>query len=152
MARSAAATVEQYLAELPADRRVTVSRVRDVISANLPDGYSEGIAFGMLTWCIPLERYPNTYNGQPLGYVALAAQKNYCALYLNSVYQDPALERRLRDAFAAAGLKLDMGKSCIRFRTPQDLPLEQIGELVASVTPEQFIATYEAARASAVKR
>jgi hypothetical protein len=83
---SKAATVDQYLAELPADRLAEIERVRDVINEALPAGYREGMAWGMIGWAIPLERYPNTYNRQPLAYAALAAQKNSNSLYLNCVY------------------------------------------------------------------
>ena len=82
----------------------------------MPAGYAESMAYGMIGWAVPLARYPNTYNGQPLGYVALAAQKNYFALYLTCAYQDAAEEAWLADAFARSGKKLDKGKSCVRFR------------------------------------
>ena len=147
MARSTAATVEQYLDELPADRRSVLSAVRDVILANLPAGYEEGMNWGAITYEVPLSRYPKTYNGQPLSYASLAAQKNYYALYLMGVYGDhgePA--RLLKDGFAQAGKKLDMGKSCVRFKKLEDLPLDVIGRVVASTPPDAFIAQYEQAR------
>lgn len=147
MARGEATSVDAYLAELPDDRRAVVAAVRKTILDHLPDGYVEGMAYGMIGYAIPLSRYPDTYNGQPLGYIALAAQKNYYALYLNGVYQDPEQLDHLRKAFAAAGKKLDMGKSCVRFRRLEDLPLNAIGEIVASTPPAAFIATYEAVRA-----
>ena len=147
MASSKAATVEEYLQELPEDRREVVSSVRDVILRNLPDGYTETMAWGMITYGIPLERYPTTYNGQPLGYAALAAQKNSYSLYLLGAYMDPDEEETLREAFRREGKKLDMGKSCVRFKKTADLPLDDIGELIAATTPEQFIARYEASRA-----
>lgn len=146
MATSKAATVEEYLQELPEDRRAVVSAVREVVLRNLPQGYQESMAFGMIGYGIPLERYPGTYNGQPLAYAALAAQKNYYALYLMSAYMGSEQERALRDAFAQAGKKLDMGKSCVRFKKIEDLPLEAIGRIIASVPPEKHIAAYEAAR------
>ena len=146
MASSKAGTVDEYLAELPEDRRAVVSAVRDVVLRNLPAGYREAMGYGMITWGIPLEEYPDTYNGQPLGYAALAAQKNYYALYLMTPYQDPAQEQWLREAFAAAGKKLDMGKSCVRFKKLDDLPLDVIGDVIASTPPEKHIAQYEASR------
>ncbi|HEX6372273.1 MAG TPA: DUF1801 domain-containing protein [Longimicrobium sp.] len=149
MASSKAETVEQYLQELPEDRRAVVSAVRDQVVRNLPAGYREAMGFGMITWGIPLEDYPDTYNGQPLGYAALAAQKNYYALYVMTPYQDPAQEQWLRDEFAKAGKKLDMGKSCLRFKKLEDLPLDVIGKLIASTPPAEFIAQYEKARADA---
>jgi hypothetical protein len=149
MASSAATSVEQYLAELPDERRDVVSRVREVVRKNLPTGYREGMGFGMICYTVPLERYPNTYNKQPLGYVALAAQKNYYALYLTMVYQSSPDAEWLKAQFARAGKKLDMGKSCLRFRSLEDLPLDAIGELVRRTPPDAFIAQYEAARAGA---
>jgi hypothetical protein len=144
--KSDATTVQEYLDGLPDDRRAVVSAVRDVVVRNLPDGYEESVGFGMLTYNIPLERYPDTYNKQPLGYVALAAQKNYYSLYLTSSYMDAARTRSLADEFEKAGKKLDMGKSCVRFKKLDDLPLDVIGRAVASTPPEEFIAQYEASR------
>jgi uncharacterized protein YdhG (YjbR/CyaY superfamily) len=145
MAGSSAATVEEYLQELPPERREVVSAVRDVVLRNLPEGYRESMSFGMIGWGIPLERYPDTYNKQPLGYAALAAQKNYYALYLG-IYQDPQQEADFREAFAKAGKKLDMGKSCVRFRRLDDLPLDVIGRTIAGTPPEELIRQYEASR------
>ena len=149
MASSNAETVEQYLRELPEDRRAVVSAVRDVVVRNLPAGYREGMGYGMIVWGIPLEDYPDTYNGQPLGYAALAAQKNYYALYVSTPYQDPEQGQWLRDEFRKAGKKLDMGKSCLRFRKLEDLPLDVIGKLIASTPPAEYIKQYEKARADA---
>jgi hypothetical protein len=146
MVQSKASTVDGYLAELPEERRAVVSAVRDVIRRNLPKGYAETMGYGMITYCIPLEKYPDTYNGQPLCYAALAAQKNYYALYLNCVYQDPEQETRLREGFKKAGKKLDMGKSCLRFKKLDDLPMNILAELVAGTPPDAFIAQYEASR------
>jgi len=147
MARSAAATVDEYLAELPEERRRIVSAVRDAVLRHLPDGYREMMTYGMIGYCIPLERYPDTYNGQPLTFAAIAAQKNYYALYLTCVDQDPERERLLREAFEVAGKKLDMGKSCIRFRSTSDLPLDAIGRIIAATPPDAFIERHEEARA-----
>ena len=144
--RSSAATVEEYLAEQPEERRAVLSAVRDVVVRHLPAGYQERMNWGMISYEIPLERYPKTYNGQPLSYAGLAAQKNYFALYLLGVYGSGEREGWFREAFARAGKKLDMGKSCVRFRTLDDLPLDVIGEAIARVSPEQFIAVVEASR------
>jgi hypothetical protein len=149
MVSSTATTVTKYLASLPADRRAAISRVRDTINANLPAGYAEGMFFGMIGWYIPLERYPDTYNGQPIGPAALASQKNYMALYLTSVYGDPELERWFKQAYAASGKKLDMGKSCVRFKTLDALPLDVVAETIRRVPVDAFIAKYEAARTPA---
>jgi hypothetical protein len=146
MARSGATTVDEYLAELPEDRRAAISEVRDVVLRNLPAGYRETMNWGMISYEIPLERYPTTYNGQPLSYAALASQKNYCAIYLLGVYGDGEQARWFKEEFRKAGKKLDMGKSCVRFRTADDLPLDVIGRVIAATPPEQFIAVHEKSR------
>jgi hypothetical protein len=145
---SRAATVADYLDELPEDRRAEISQVRDLVNAALPEGYREGIGFGMIGWVVPLDRYPNTYNKQPLAYAGLAAQKNHNSLYLNCVYASKERTGKLRAAFAAAGKKLDMGKSCIRFKKADDLALDAIREEIASTDPDEFIRIYEEARVS----
>jgi hypothetical protein len=144
--RSDAGTVEEYLDNLPSERREVVSAVRDVINAALPHGYVEGIAFGMIGWSVPLERFPDTYNGQPLSYVALAAQKRYYSLYLNSVYAGSVEQEALRRRWETTGRKLDMGKSCIRFTTLDDLDLDLVSEVVASTPVDEFIQMYEQVR------
>ena len=146
MATSRAATVEEYLEELPPERRAVVATVRDTIRRKLPKGYRETMNWGMITWEVPLERYTDTYNGQPLAYAALAAQKNYYAVYLNGLYQDSEEDKRFRAEFAKAGKKLDMGKSCVRFKALEDLALDVIGQTIASTPPEDFIRQYEASR------
>lgn len=139
-------TPRAYLAALPAARRAVVSAVRDLVRKNLPKGYAETVRSGMLSYEIPLARYPKTYNKLPLMYAALAAQKNYCALYLMSVYSDPVEAKRLEDGFRKAGKKLDIGKSCVRFRTLDDLALDAIGRAIAGTSVETFIERYEATR------
>jgi hypothetical protein len=146
MVSSAAKSVDAYLAELPPQRRAVLSVVRDLVNAHIPPGYEEGMAYGMIGWSIPLSRYPVTYNKQPLGYVALAAQKNVYSLYLMGVYAAGEQQTKLRAAAASQGKKLDMGKSCLRFRKADDLPLEAIGQLIASMPVEDYIALYEASR------
>lgn len=144
--QSDASTVEEYLAELSPERRDIVAAVRDTVNAHLPAGYVEGMGWGMITWSVPLERYPDTYNGQPLGYLALASQKRYLALYLNCVYSAPGAEQELRERWAATGRRLDMGKSCLRFRRLEDLDLDIIADLVAATPVEDFLAHYQAVR------
>lgn len=146
MAKSSAATVAEYLQELPEDRRQVVSTLRDFVRRHLPDGYEEAMEFGMIGWGVPLARYPHTYNGRPLAYVSLAAQKNHYALYLMGAYGDTAAEEALRAGFAAEGKRLDIGKSCVRFRQVDDLALEPLGRLIASLPPEALIEKYEASR------
>lgn len=144
--KSGATTVEAYLEELPEERRQVVSTVRGAILESLPNGYVESMNWGMISYEIPLEDYPTTYNGKPLSYAALAAQKRHYALYLMNVYQDPRLEKKLVDGFEEAGKKLDMGKSCVRFRKLEDLPLDVIREIIASTKPSELIARYEKSR------
>jgi len=146
VASSKAATVSQYLAELPAERRAEIETVRDAVNGVMPAGYREGIGYGMIGWVIPLEAFPDTYNKQPLAYAGLGAQKHYNSLYLTCVYASPERMERLRVAAAKAGKTLDTGKSCIRFKRAADLPLDAIREEIASTTPDEFIRIYEAAR------
>jgi hypothetical protein len=148
MVSSKATTVADYLAELPAERRAEIEKVRDAVNAALPPGYREGIGYGMIGWVIPLEQYPETYNKQPLAYAGLAAQKNYNSLYLNCVYASKDRTERLQQAAAAAGRKLDMGKSCIRFKRADELPLDLIGDEIASTSPDEFVRIYEEGRRS----
>ena len=152
MAQSSATTVAEYLRTLPSERRTVVSEVRRMIRRHLPAGYVERMASGMIAYEIPLSRYPDTYNGRPLCYVGLAAQRDYYALYLMGCYQDPAEAARLRDAFRERGRRLDMGKSCLRFKRLDELPLEAIGATIAGTTPERFISQYETGRQPARKR
>lgn len=139
MVSSATATPTDYLASLPQDRREVISAVRDLILRSLPEGYQETINWGMLSYEVPLEVYPDTYNKKPLNYIGLAAQKNYNSLYLMSVYQNPADYQALMDAFDAMGVKPDMGKSCIRFKKLEQLPLDAISSLVARTPVQEFI-------------
>ncbi len=148
MVQSKAKTVEAYLEELPEERRAVLAAVRKVIKKNLPKGYQEAMNFGMICYQVPLERYPTTYNGQPLCYAGLAAQKNYFAVYLMGAYGSKELANKLRTAFARAGKKLDMGKSCIRFKKLDDLELDAIGAVVAAVPAKKWIAIYEESRKS----
>ena len=146
MVTSKSTSVKEYLAGLPSERRSSISRVRDVVRKNLPPGYREVMNWGMVTYELPLDRYPDTYNGRPLCYAAIAAHKNHNALYLMSAYQDTDEAGKLREAFRKAGKKMDMGKSCLRFRDADDLPLEAIGRVIRNTPPEKFIARYEASR------
>ncbi len=144
--RSPATTVDAYLAALPDHKRATIEAVRAVVLKNLPTGYVEAMNWGMISYEIPLAAYPNTYNRQPLMFAALAAEKQYCSLHLMCACGDGEHAARLKQAFANAGKKLDMGKACIRFKTAADLPLEAIGRIIADVPPAKFIAVYEKSR------
>ena len=144
--QSAAETVEQYLAELDGIRRQAVSVVRSVILDNLPNGYEETMQFGMITYVVPLNVLADTYNGQPLMYIGLASQKRYMSLYLTSVYADKSAEEWFRNRYAATGKRLNMGKSCVRFKKSDELPLELIGEVVAKTSMAEFVEIYRASR------
>jgi len=146
MAKSAASTVDEYLAELPADRRDAIQTVRKVILANLPAGYEETMLFGMISYVSPLATYGPTYNKQPLMYASLANQKNYMSVYLMNVYADAEAERWFNEAYRATGKRLDMGKSCVRFRSLDDLPVDVIGDAIARTPVAAFIELYEASR------
>lgn len=137
--RSEATTVEEYLASLSPERRVIVETVRATILENLPDGYEEAINWGMITYQVPLSIYPETYNGKPLMYVALASQKNYLSLYLTGVYIDAEARQAFEAAYQATGKRMDIGKSCVRFRTLEDLPLELIAKSIAAMEMHEFV-------------
>ena len=144
--RSNAVTVADYLRDLPPERARVVRAVRKKLRMYLDAGFQERMNWGMITYEVPLARYPTTYNQQPLAFVALASQKNHCSLYLMCMYQHSPVHDAVKQAFADAGLKLNMGKSCIRFREVEDLPLEAIGQILSRITPDDFIAVYETAR------
>ncbi len=150
--QSKAATVAAYLAELPEDRRAVMSKVRDVVRKHLPKGYEESMGFGMMGWAIPLSKFPDTYNGQPLPIAGLASQKQGMSLYLMGLYGDPALAKWFESEWKKTGKKLDMGKSCLRFKKLEDLDLELIGQAIAKVPPEKLIALYEDARKSTQRK
>ncbi len=140
-------TPEEYIAALHQDRAEQLSRLREVVLQRLPDGYVEQIDFGMIAYVIPLETYPETYNGHPLMYAAIASQKRHMAVYLMNVYGDEETLRWFTDGYAASGKKLDMGKSCVRFKKLEDLPLDLIGDVIARTPVAEYIAGYEASRA-----
>ena len=143
--QSDAKTPEEYLSELEPKRREAISAVREVILDNLPDGYEEVMQHGMIAYVVPFSAFPDTYNGQPLVYIALASQKQYMSLYLTSVYADESVSEWFRERYLATGKKLNMGKSCVRFRKLENIPLDLVAE-VAALTPfDRFV---EEARAS----
>lgn len=146
MVQRQATSVDDYLRQVPDDRRDVIVRVLELVRHNIPPGYEETIAFGMIGWVIPIERYPHTYNGQPLGVVSLAAQKHHNALYLTGPYADPELAGRIHRAYRAAGKRLDMGKSCVRFKRWDQLEPDVLADVIQAVSPERFIELYESAR------
>ena len=142
MVSSNAATVKEYLDELPDDRRKAIAKVRAIIRKNLPKGFVEEMNFGMISYVVPLTTFPDTYNGKPLMYAALASQKNYMAVYLSAVYSDPDHSDWFVANYKATGKRLDMGKSCVRFRTIDDLPLDVIGEAIERTSLDEFVENY----------
>jgi len=144
---SNATTVEDYLADLPEDRYEALTELREVILDNLPDGYEENMNFGMITYEVPLEAYPDTYNGKPLMYAALASQKNHFAVYLSGIYQDSERRDDFLEAYRETGKRLDVGQSCVRFRKIEDVPFEVVGDAIAAVPMEEFVAVAKEFRA-----
>jgi uncharacterized protein YdhG (YjbR/CyaY superfamily) len=145
-----ASTVGQYLAALPADRRAALSGVRNVINQNLPNGYEEGMQFGMISWYVPLSLYPAGYGENPkvpLPLVALASQKSGMVLHFLCFYGHPTLSPWFTTEYKKSGKKLDMGKGCVRFNSLDDLALDVVGRTVARVPVEEHMANYRAARA-----
>ena len=131
--RSDSTSVTDYLTALPDDRRNAITAVRDVIKTNLPEGYEEVMNWGMITYQVPLDVYPDTYNGQPLMYAALASQKNHMAVYLTGVYISETEQKKFEQEYGATGKRFDMGKSCVRFKKIDDLPLDLIGRTIAGM-------------------
>ena len=150
--RSNAKTVDEYLSALPDDRRAAISEVRETILENLPRGYEETMNWGMISYEVPLGKYPDTYNGQPLMYAALASQKNRMAVYMTGIYMSEEGRQEFEKAYKATGKRLDVGKSCVRFKKLDDLPLELIGEYIAAWDVEAFVARCEQMTAGRKKR
>ncbi len=153
--QSKAKTVDQYLAELPADRRETLSAVRAVILKNLPKGYAEGMLYGAIGYYVPHSVYPPGYHCDPkipLPFAGLASQKNYMTMSLMCVYGDPEHEAWFRAAWTQTGKKLNMGKSCVRFKKIDDVALEVVGEAIRRVPAKKFIDFYETTLKSRPKR
>ena len=146
MARSNAETVDEYLAELGPVRRDAMMLVHNTILERLTDGYQEATNYGKISCEIPLETFPKTYNKKPLQYAALASQKNYMSLYLMNVYGDKPTETWFLDEYEKTGKKLDMGKSCVRFKTLGNLPIELIGDAIARTPVATFLERYEAVK------
>jgi uncharacterized protein YdhG (YjbR/CyaY superfamily) len=142
--RSKAKTVDEYLAELPEDRREAISTVRNVILEHLPEGYEESMNWGMIAYEVPLSVYPDTYNGQPLSYAALASQKNHMAVYLSGIYMDEEARTKFERDYRATGKRFDVGKSCVRFRKLEDLPLPVIAEAIAYLPAEEYVTRVKA--------
>ncbi len=145
--RSEAPTSAEYIASLPEDRKAAMSKLRNVINKNLPKGFEETMGYGMIGWVVPFKTYPAGYHcdpKMPLPFISLASQKNYIALYHMGLYSN----KKLLEWFTSEWKKrepkkLDMGKSCIRFKKVDEIPFELIGKLATKMTPKQWIETYE---------
>lgn len=144
--RSEAKTVEAYLGELSEERRQAIEAVRSIILDALPEGYEETMNWGMITYQVPLEAYPETYNGQPLMLAALASQKNHMAVYLSAIYANDEARERFESEYRATGKRYDVGKSCVRFRQLDDLPLDVIERAIEAIPMADFIEKYESGR------
>ena len=143
-------TVAAYLASLAPEKRAAIEDARTFVRKHIPKGYAEFMNWGVINWGIPLEQFSNTYNGQPLCYVGLGAQKNYNSLYLMGAYQTsdgkyttPFSQKLLVDAFKKAGKRLDMGKCCLHFKALDDLELTSVAKVIAMSRPKEYIAYYK---------
>jgi hypothetical protein len=147
--RSEAKTAQEYFDKLPADRKTAMADLRSAIKKNIPKGFEEGMGYGMIGYCVPHKLYPDGYHcdpKQPLPFIGLASQKNFIAVYHMGIYADPKLLKWFAAEFKKhSKAKLDMGKSCIRFKKPEEIPFKLIGELATKMTPEQWIDCYESA-------
>ena len=144
--KSTAETVDQYIAELPEDRKDPIREVRETILNSLPEGYEEVMNWGMITYQVPLSIYPDTYNGKPLMYAALASQKNHMAVYLTGIYMNEDRRKTFEKEYLATGKRYDAGKSCIRFRKLDDLPLDLISNAIASMSVNKYLQEIEIVR------
>jgi hypothetical protein len=152
---SQATSVEDYLASLPEDRREALEAIRQRILQNLPEGMEEGMQYGAIGYYVPHSVYPAGYHcdkKQPLPFAGLASQKNHMALYLFGVYMSPEDEQWFRESWLATGKKLDMGKSCVRFKKLEDVPLGVVGEAFSRRSTNEFVELYEKAIGDAKKK
>ena len=143
------ATPKAYLDALPADRRKALAKLRATIRKHIPRGYKEGIQYGMIGYFVPHSIYPDGYHAnpdEPLPFASIASQKNHMALYLFCLYSDDAAMKRFVKDWKATGQRLDMGKSCVRFKSIDQVPLDVVGEAISRISVEEFVAGYEASR------
>ena len=141
-----AMTVSAYLASVPAERRAVLQAVRRAVKKAMPKGYKELVGYGMIMWSVPLSVLPDTYNGHPLCYVALAAQKNYFALYLMGPYGSKKLLAELQSGYKKAGIRLDMGKSCVRFKALDGIALDVVAGVIANVPMADYVTMYKSVK------
>ncbi|MFI4881976.1 MAG: DUF1801 domain-containing protein, partial [Phycisphaerales bacterium JB064] len=149
MAHAKAATIEQYMAALPEDRRQAVDAIRAVINKNIDKAFEHGMQYGMPAWYVPHSIYPAGYHcdpKQPLPFASVASQKGHIGIYIFCIYQDEALRDWFIDAWKTSGKRLDMGKSCIRVKKLDDVPLDVLGKLFKKVKAKDFVAAYEQLR------
>jgi uncharacterized protein YdhG (YjbR/CyaY superfamily) len=150
--QSKATTPDQYIAELPDDRREVITKLRDSLNKKLPKGFKEGIGYGMLCYSVPHSLYPQGYHvdpKMPLGFISIASQKNHIAIYHMALYSGALLDWFLAEWPKYSSKKLDMGKACIRFKKPEDIPFDLFAELFSKMSPQQWIEAYESALKSA---
>ncbi len=145
--QSKATTVDQYLKELPEDRKAAMTELRKAVLKNLPKGFKEEMGYGMMGYVVPHSKYPDGYHcdaAQALPFMGMVSQKNFIAVYHMGIYADPKLLKWFTDEYAKqVKSKLDMGKSCIRFKKPEQIPFKLIGELASKMTPDDWIKMYE---------
>lgn len=146
LAKRPVLTVNQWLESVPADRKDAINAVRKTINKRLPKGYEETVDWGMLAWVVPLSTQPETYNGHALMLAALGAHKKLMTVYLMTVYGDPRIRKEFETAYRKTGKKLNMGGSCVHFKTLDDLPLEVIGDAIARVSVDKFVEAYHQSR------
>ena len=145
--QSTAKTPDEYIAELPEERKEAMITLRKLLQSNLPEGYKEEMSYGMIGYVVPHSIYPKGYHSTPklpLPFVNLASQKNYIALYHMGISADKELLKWFTDEYPKhSKSRLDMGKGCIRFKKPEQIPYKLIGELVSKITVEEWINLYE---------
>ena len=144
--QSKASTVPEYIDSLPADRKKSMVAIRKAILKNLPKGFEEVMSYGMIGYVVPHKLYPAGYHCDPklpLPFISIASQKNYISFYHMALYEGELLDWFREEWKAMSTKKLDMGKCCIRFKKPEEVPVDLLGELVSKVTPKQWIAYYD---------
>ncbi|UYV13724.1 MAG: DUF1801 domain-containing protein [Phycisphaera sp.] len=149
MADTKPTTIAAYLKALPADRREALEAIRAVVNKNIDTKFAEGMQYGMPAWFVPHSVYPAGYHcdaNQPLPFASVASQKNHIGIYLFCIYQDDELREWFVDAWKASGKKLDMGKSCIRVKKLEDVPLDVLGKAVKKMKAKGFIEHYDSVR------
>lgn len=146
--QSSETTTDAYLLSLPDDRKQAVTALYNVVTQNIPAGFKPVMQYGMITFVVPHSIYPKGYHCKPtdaLPFLSIASQKNFIALYHMGIYADSKLLEWFTTNYAKySNIKLDMGKSCMRFKKIEQIPFEIIGELVKKITPQQWIEKYEA--------